>query len=441
MKRFQRQIAVVVVVLIAITAILPLQVSAASVGDKEISARGACVLDFETGETVYGYEAAVPRVPASMTKLLAVYVIYDAIKAGEISLDTAVVISENVSKLSNNLEYSNVPLPLGISVTVRELLDMVIIWSACAATVALAERLCGSEPAFVSRMNEKVYVLDINAQFFDSFGVSAKNYISPKGMAHLARRLMIDYPQILEVSSKSSVTFRGVKYDNTNKLLGDYPGVDGLKTGYTNAALYCFTGTAKRGDCRIIVVVMGASFESRFPDTKTLFDYGFAEAHKAAAEQETTVPRVTEPDAAVPRGPAKAAEPSWASLILDGEEKPLNAFLIGGNHFFRLRDIALLLDKTRCQFDVSWISSDEGIILIETGKSYSAGGIISVDIGTEIKYGVQTPSKLVVDEIEYSFEVYLIGESNYFKLRDLETLIGFSVGWIPETHSVTIDTR
>ena len=424
MKVFKRQVAVIIVVIVTLTLIVPIQAFAVNVGGREVSSSGACIIDFDTGIMLYGHEADTPRVPASMTKLVTAYVVYDAIRAEEISIDDTTQISQGVSDLSYNLQYSNVPLPVGSSVTIRELLDVSIIMSACAATVALGEALYGSEEALVARMNEKVLRLGINAQFFDSYGVSAQNSITPRGMTKLTRYLILNYPEILEVASRESVTFSGVEYKNTNLLLGEYTGADGLKTGFTNAAGFCFVGTAQRGDRRIIAVTMGSTQTSRFPDTTVLLDYGFANARNTINEFQQN----------------SKATPSPANLILDGEEVPLNAYLIGGSHYFRLRDIALLMRDTNYQFDVAWSSSDRAVY-INTNTPYFSSETLRPDIIDEVRQYVPAMSRFFLDGVEYALDVYIIEGSNYFRLRDFERLIGFHVSWIGETRTVIINTH
>ena len=424
MKNLRRQISIIVIIVIALSIAAPIQASAADVGGHEIHSQGACVLDFETGIMLYGYQEDTPRVPASMTKLIAVYVIYDAIKAGEISLDTVVKISQGVSKLSVNWDYSNVPLDEGSRHTVSELLDVVVIWSACAATVALGEALCGSEEAFIARMNERVESLGINAHFYDCYGVSASNRISPKGMAMLARCLILEHPEILQITTKRSIKFGGTEYKNTNQLLGEYSGADGVKTGYTDAAGFCFTGTAQRDGRRIIAVTMGSTQASRFPDTRILLDYGFSVAVNAIQERTRSM----------------GALPTGADLILDGVTMPLSAYVIDGNHYFKLRDIAFLLRDTESRFDVTWNPSRRSVDIV-SGAVYPFSADIMRDIGDEARDCVQSPSMFFIDDMQYSLEAYLIDGNNYFKLRDIGPIIGFDVGWDIDTHAVTIDTR
>ncbi|MCL1835395.1 MAG: D-alanyl-D-alanine carboxypeptidase [Oscillospiraceae bacterium] len=272
------RVAAVLIVFAVVATSLPVGASAAGTqpAAPELISKGACVLDFETGIMLFGYEEGAHRVPASMTKLLTAYVIYDAVKAGEIKLADEAVISKKVSDFSYNREYSNVQLPEGSKVSIGKLLDVVLIMSACAAATALGEALCGSEEEFVARMNKKVAQFDTQACFFDAYGGSPDNMISPLGMARLSRGIIRDHPEILKITSQTSVTFGDRKYNSTNSLLGQYAGMDGLKTGFTNPAGCCFAGTAQRDGRRIIVVVMGAATGSgRFADSRKLLDYGF----------------------------------------------------------------------------------------------------------------------------------------------------------------------
>ena len=257
-------------------------VSAAYVGGDYISSSGACVMDYDTGEVLYEYNGNTPRVPASMTKIMNIYCVYEALANGEISLDTVVPISQNVYNKSRNSLYQSVlPLYYNTTYTVDEMIGVVVTYSASGAAVALAELVGGSEAAFVERMNQKAAQMGIDAYYYDSCGI-ANNEISPVGMATLARNIIRDYPDILTRSSKGSVYFHGNTYNTTNHLLDTYyyAGADGLKTGTTSAAGYCFCGTAVRNGRRMISVTMNSSSTGqRFIDTARLLDYGFAAAN------------------------------------------------------------------------------------------------------------------------------------------------------------------
>ncbi len=257
-------------------------VSAASVGGNAISSSGACVMDYDTGEVLYEYNGNTPRVPASMTKIMNMYCVYEALKNGEITLDTVVPISKNVYNKSRNSVYQSVlPLYYNTTYTVDEMIGVVVTYSASGAAIALAELIGGSEAAFVERMNNKAAEMGIDAHYYDSCGI-AENKISPIAMATLARNIIRDYPDILTRSSKPYVSFHGNTYKTTNHLLDTYyySGADGLKTGTTPAAGYCFCGTAVRNGRRMISVTMNSSSTGqRFIDTARLLDYGFAAAN------------------------------------------------------------------------------------------------------------------------------------------------------------------
>jgi D-alanyl-D-alanine carboxypeptidase (penicillin-binding protein 5/6) len=245
------------------------------VGENSITSESAIVIDFLTGTVIYEFNADEQRVPASMAKMVAVYVVFDAIRDGIVSLDTLTETTASTARFSRVRRFSNVPMPVGTQYSIRDLLYVVIARSASAATIALGEGIFGSERALVAQMNNKVEELGIEASFFDSWGGSRDNEISARGMAELTMSFINSYPEILYFTSQTSVTFDEVVYRNTNPLLVSYEGVDGFKTGFTNPAGWCFTGTALQNGRRIITVTMGSAFGYRFPDTAILLDYGF----------------------------------------------------------------------------------------------------------------------------------------------------------------------
>ena len=246
------------------------------VGNEPVTSEAAIIIDFATGVVVYEHNADELRVPASMTKMIAAYVVFDAIDNGIVDFDTEIAVSSPAtSAFSYNRAFTNVPMPLGSVYTVRELLNVVIVNSAGAATIALGEGIFGSEEALIQKMNEKLQELDIAGEFFDSWGGSPQNRISSRGMAKLTRAFIKDYPDILELTSQRIVSFENRNYRSTNPLLTSYEGVDGFKTGYTRPAGWCFTGTAEIDGRRIITVTMGSVQGYRFPDTVILLDFGF----------------------------------------------------------------------------------------------------------------------------------------------------------------------
>lgn len=277
MKKFTSRLLSVIIIL---SILLSHSVFASELDGKYISASGACLLDYNTGEVLYSYNGDIARVPASMTKIMTAYCVYDAIARGEISYNTIVPISSRVYNMARNPDYQCVPLNYNANYTVDELLGVMITYSPIAPAVALAELVSGSEAKFVERMNNKVRELGIAAYFYDASGL-ANNEITPVAMAQLAASIINKYPDIIARSSKRYVTFRGVNYYSTNKLYTsfNYPGADGLKTGTTNASGYCFCGTAQRDGQRFIAVAMGStSATQRFSDVVTMLDYGFNKA-------------------------------------------------------------------------------------------------------------------------------------------------------------------
>ena len=424
MKKIKKLFISSVVVIIILSIIVPVAAQAAMVGGTRISSSGAVVIDFETGIVLFGHNETVQRVPASMVKMVAVHVIYDAIRDGKTTMDSRIRISQSTAEFSRDRTWSNVTLVADTTYSVRELLEVVIIRSANAATVALGEGIFGSEAAFVHQMNAKAGELNIRAHFADSWGGSPDNRISPLALAWMMRALLQDHPEVIEISSMRSVRFRGSDpLPNTNHLLTRYSGADGLKTGFTNPAGFCLVGTAVRDGRRLISVVMGNSVETRFPDTETLLNFGFANAERILDDH---------------FGRNRAA-PSSANLILNGEEMPISAYLIDGSHYFKLRDIAFLLMDTQASFGVRWSSEDRAIHLT-SGEAYTP-------VGSEMTLAVEgnrpfvpTPSIVYLNGVPHDFEAFLIDGSNFFRLRDLGEVLGFTVEWENETRTVILNT-
>ena len=259
MKFYRRQIALFLAVVIAVTFMIPAFAGATS-ASPQISVPAAALIDYETGIVLFEHNARTQRVPASMIKMVAVFVVLDEIAAGRASMDTQILISPETAQLSRRAGWSNVPLNAGEHYSIRELLEIIIVRSANGATVALGEGLFGSEDEFVRRMNAKARELNIRAHFADSFGISPNNRISPLAMAWFMRRLLLAHPVVLEFTSMESVTFRGGNpLNNTNHLLTRYSGTDGLKTGFTSAAGFCIVASATRDGRRLIAVTMGGA--------------------------------------------------------------------------------------------------------------------------------------------------------------------------------------
>ena len=249
-----------------------------------ISAQGAAVIDAETGKLLWGKSADTKMAPASMTKMMTAFVVMDAISNGEYTLDSEVSVSEVTALFSRVGTWSNVPLSTGRTYTVRSLLYAMMVESACGAAKALAEFTSGSESAFVDRMNSTASSLGLDAVFYDSYGGSSKNQITPRSVAKLGRDLILYHPDILTFTSTSSIIWDGVTYYNTNRFVrGTWSAngavVDGLKTGTTTAAGRCLCTSSYAGGRRVITVVMKeSSATSQYNDSADLISYGLSHA-------------------------------------------------------------------------------------------------------------------------------------------------------------------
>ena len=267
---------------------LSILLSSAAVAAEEpdipsVTAASAIVIDYDTGEALYEKDADTMRVPASMTKVMTAYIIFEELEAGNLTLDTMVPIStENAQKSRDGKNYpASVPLPAGSSVSVDTLLKLILVPSASASCIVMAEYISGSEEAFVQRMNETAKRLGMTAEYENSHGAHV-HYLTARSQATLVREFIHRFPQILDYTSLTGVTFNGKWYPNTNKLLPGldyaYDGVDGFKTGTISAAGYCLSATAVKNGRRIISVVMKSSNDkTRHTDSATLLDYGFAQ--------------------------------------------------------------------------------------------------------------------------------------------------------------------
>ncbi|ASN05460.1 D-alanyl-D-alanine carboxypeptidase family protein [Virgibacillus necropolis] len=241
-------------------------------------AKSAILLEQDTGTILYDKNANEKLPPASMTKIMTLLLIMEALDNEKIDLDEKVRISEYAASMGG----SQIFLEAGEEMTVNDLLKGVAIASGNDASVALAERIAGSEEEFVKKMNEKVKELGLeNTKFQNPTGLPAEDHYSTAyDMAVIAQHLL-NHEEITDYTSVYEDYLRKGQEDefwlvNTNKLVKFYPGVDGLKTGYTSEAKYCLTATAKKNDMRVVTVVMGAeSPKVRNSIVSNMLDYSF----------------------------------------------------------------------------------------------------------------------------------------------------------------------
>ena len=251
--------------------------AAAGVGETlQINAKSAILMEYNTGKVLYEHQPDVPLPPASITKIMALILVMEAIEEGKISLDTKVTASDYAASMGG----SQIWLEPGEVMTVDELLRATVIASANDATVALAEAVAGSEESFVAQMNEKAKKLGLNdTKFINSYGLDADGHLTTAHDVAVMSAELIRHPLIREYSTVRMDALRGGESElvNTNKLIRYYDGCFGLKTGTTSGAGSCLSAVAERDGLTLVAVVLGApSSKDRFNSTAKLLDYGFA---------------------------------------------------------------------------------------------------------------------------------------------------------------------
>ena len=242
------------------------------------NAKSAILIEASTGEILYQKNANERLAPASMTKIMSLILIMENIENGNLKWNDIVVVSKNASSMGG----SQIFLETNEMMTVEDLVKGICIASGNDATVALAEKIAGTEKAFVKLMNDKAKNLGLkNTNFVNATGLDAEgHYSSAHDMSVMAREL-VRHEKILEFSSiyedyLRKNTAKKFWLVNTNRLVKFYSYIDGLKTGYTGNAGYCLTATGKKNDMRLISVVMGEeNTDNRTTDTLAMLDYGF----------------------------------------------------------------------------------------------------------------------------------------------------------------------
>ncbi|MGN8647125.1 D-alanyl-D-alanine carboxypeptidase family protein [Gracilibacillus sp. HCP3S3_G5_1] len=242
------------------------------------NSESAILIERDTGNILFDKNSNEKLPPASMTKIMTMLLIMEAIEKGELSLNEQVRVSETAASMGG----SQIFLEAGEEMTVDDLMKGIAIASANDASVALAERIAGSEQAFVKMMNNKVEELGLKStNFQNSTGLPAKDhYSTAHDMALMAKELLKHEDITKYTSIYEDYLRKGSKNEfwlvNTNKLVRFYDGVDGLKTGYTSEAKYCLTATAEKAGMRTIAVVMGAeNTKARNSDVTQLLDYAY----------------------------------------------------------------------------------------------------------------------------------------------------------------------
>lgn len=282
--------------------------------DLGLNAKSVLLMEQSTGNVLYEENPDEQLPIASVTKIMTMLLIMEAVDSGKISVDDMVTVSENAMSYGGSTMF----LEAGEQLTVNDMLKGIAVASANDGAVAMAEHIAGSEGAFVDMMNEKAKELGMeNTHFVNTNGLDADNHYSSARDVAIMSRELIEHEKIFDYTSIWMDTLRGGKFQlaNTNKLIRFYDGANGLKTGSTSKALCCLSATAKRDNMQLIAVVLGAPTSAeRFASAKSLLDYGFANyavnTQINIGEEKVSVP--------VEKGVEKSV-----SLISDGEFKTL----------------------------------------------------------------------------------------------------------------------
>lgn len=264
------------------------QVPYLQLGSQNSSKYAAIVVDAKTGEVLYAKRADAPRYPASITKVMTLYLAFEALAAGKIQLDDPVMFSPRAAAQS--------PTKLGVragdSITVMQTMQAMVTRSANDAAVAMAEKLGGSEQRFATLMTLRAQELGMsNSNFANPHGLpNSRNISTARDLAILSRAVMRDYPQYYRLFSTKSFNFRGQTIGNHNHMLDEVSGVDGLKTGFTNASGFNIAISGVRDNRRLIVVVMGGPTRiTRDKVAESLLLTGFEVLDRRARGEQITV--------------------------------------------------------------------------------------------------------------------------------------------------------
>ncbi len=250
-------------------------------GPVDTAARLALIVDADTGAVLLEKNADERMPPSSMSKLMTMYVVFDLLKQGRLTMEQELPVSERAWRMGGSKMF----VQLGTSVKVQDLIRGVIIQSGNDACIVLAEGIAGSETQFAEMLNDYGRKIGLTASSFrNATGwPDPEHRMTCRDLSILARRLINDFPEYFRIYSERSFVWNNITQENRNPLLGRVAGADGLKTGHTDEAGYGLTGTAKRGDRRLILVANGlSSMAARREETERLMEWGFREFENVA---------------------------------------------------------------------------------------------------------------------------------------------------------------
>ena len=273
-----KRIAWIVITAVLLTAVVPLGAGAVELN---VAGKSAVLMDAATGQVIYEKNAHEALAPASVTKVMTMLLIMEAIDSGKIGWEDMVTTSEAAAAKGGSQIY----LKVGETMSVSDMVKSIAVSSANDCACAMAEHIAGSEEAFVALMNRRAEELGmqdthfVNCTGLDDDDTAKEHLTSAYDIALMSRELLQSHPSIKEYTTIWMDTVRDGTFglSNTNKLIRFYPGATGLKTGFTSGAGYCLSASAQRGEMELIAVVMGCeTSQERFSACKSMLDYGFA---------------------------------------------------------------------------------------------------------------------------------------------------------------------
>ncbi|MBI3897394.1 MAG: D-alanyl-D-alanine carboxypeptidase [Gammaproteobacteria bacterium] len=259
--------------LFALLLLLPLSAFAVE-RPPNLNAQAWLLVDYDSASVIAEHNADKPLPPASLTKLMSIYLVFEKLHAGKLRMTDMISVSENAARTSG----SQLRLRAGASVRVEDLIRGMLLRSANDATVALAEHVGGSETQFVADMNARARSWNLSGtHFMNPYGLDTPGHTSTaRDLTRISMALIRDFPEYYRFFSLREFTFRRASVRNSNRLLWYDRAVDGMKTGYTSQAGYCLVASARHGSMRLIAAVLGSPRGSiRMTAGKRLLDYGF----------------------------------------------------------------------------------------------------------------------------------------------------------------------
>lgn len=343
--------------------------------EKPVPYTSAILVEAETGKVLFEKDPHLPLPPASMVKMMTGLIVMEKVRDGAIKLSDVVTVSRWAAKMGGSQVY----LKEGEKMSVEELMKAMIIHSGNDATAALAEYVGGYANAFVDLMNDRATQLGLKETRFHSVhGLPPEpgqqdDVMSAVDLATLGKEIM-KFPQIAEWAAKSQEPFRDGQFTlvNPNHLLKTYPGADGIKTGYHNKAGFCVTGSAKQGDLRLIVVIMGTPTRGDcFTSAAQLLNYGFATYRMFLPVQGNVV--LEGKDLAVRGGLAErvaiAAKQDVKILLKKGEEKKVSVTVRTPDRVWAPLTVGQPVGEIIVSFDGTVVSTVPAIATQEVGKA------------------------------------------------------------------------